>query len=185
MATRTATDTTTFAFADIREVWRQVGQEISAICRAAGAVASDFDSEKAIVDCNMLAMNNIIVALALQFYVGSEIIREYRYQVITGPFGDRKSGGDPPLGAIPTEARVRLVVTPNTAVPEDQRRRWLDRLGWRTARTLTAPAGAKHQVYGHFTSGGYGLERSVLVHPAYDRPVDRSAGALFTNREEE
>jgi len=173
LSTTTATDTITFAFADIREVWRAAGQEITTICRLAGAAAMGFDPDSSIIDVNLLAMNGVISAAALEIYIGSELVRRYHYRIVTDSLASHgPDATNPPMGAVPPGARVRLTATPNPQVPKPERDAWFSRLGWKTATPLDYPGGTKARAYGAFVSGGYGLERSVLVNPKYDQPLD-------------
>jgi hypothetical protein len=133
----------TFTFEDIREVWRKVGEEIQAICSRAGNMAVRFDVPKAIVEVNILAMNNVIDAVGLDIFVEDELLYRYQYRIITGAiqaFGP--SAQNPPVGSLPIGARVRLTVAHNENVPETTRREWLDRLGWSPSKPLKVPDGA-------------------------------------------
>jgi len=175
--TRSGTETTTITAGDVRQVMALTGQEIAAICNAAARIARDFDADSALVDCSLLALNDVITAIRLQFYVGQELVREYAYVIADqpreayGPSPDR-----PPLGPIPDGARVRLIVNPNGRVCKEFRDGWFRRLGWTDAAPLRMPDGATHQAYGIFTSGGYAVERQLLVNPKYDRPVSVPTG---------
>jgi len=170
--TRTGTKTTTITAGDVRKVMAATTEEITTLCTRAGAVARDFNVDDALRDCSLFALNDIISAIRLQFYLGDELVREYAY--VIAPSALTPEGpppGQPPAGAIPPGARVRLVVSHNLATAREIRDGWFKRLGWGQCRPLQRPAGVQPQTYGTFASGGFGVERQLLVNPKYDQPV--------------
>ena len=172
MSTETVTTTQTITAADVREVMSMTTVEITAVCNAAARAARDFDIDGALVDCSLLALNDVITAIRLQLYCDDELVREHSYTLTGGPLGTFGPPPDqPPTGPVPDGARVRLVVTPNTRKAEDFREGWFRRLGWGNAKPLQIPKDARHETYGTFVSGGYGVERRLLVNPKYDLPV--------------
>jgi len=171
MQTRTQTDTISVTATDVRTVMELVTEEISWLQEAYADVPSDFQLDEALVDCSLLVLNQVINAIRLQFYRNGELIREHAYLIRDGTQASSGPSSSPPLGYLPEETRVRLAVTPNPDQPKAIRDAWLARLGWQTATALRLPANATCQSYGALSSGGFGVERQLLVHPDYDRPV--------------
>lgn len=152
-----------------------ITEEIVTVSRAAGEAGVDFDVDEALVDCSLLALNDIISSVHLQVYLGRELVREHAYVIADTPlqaWGPPPS--EPPDGPVPDGARVRLTVAPNPHVARETRDEWFRRLGWVTAEPLEVPPGSTRHTYGAFASGGYGVERQLLVNPKYDRPVGGS-----------
>ena len=77
----------------------------------------------------------------------------------------------PPVGYIPDDARVRLVAIRNPNAPPEHQAHWLKLLGSGTATPLVRPRGIAPEQYGTFVSGSYGVTRSLLVNPKFDRPI--------------
>jgi hypothetical protein len=179
-STQTRSATTTIAGGDVRKVINLASQEIRAICSATAQVTRDFDTDQAEIDLALLCLNDVISAMALEVYLGDEIVRQYTFVIAAqllpswGPPPDQ-----PPLGPVPPSARVRLTVTPNPAVAKELRDDWFRKLGWRDAEPLRLPEGATLQVYGTYVSGGYGVERQLLVNPKFDRPVALAPGSTM------
>lgn len=171
--TRTGTETTTITAGDVRHVMRNFSEEINYLCNTAAKVARDFDADSAVVDCSLLALNDIVSRFCLQFYLGKELVREYSYRIACQTL--EPSGPAPnkaPTGSFPAGTRVRLVAHHNLRVPEDVRNEWFRRLGWKDVPPLECPPDVLQQRYGAFASGGFGLERHLLINPKYDRPMD-------------
>jgi hypothetical protein len=180
MSTTTRVESTSITAGDVRQVMAMTTQEITTICTAAGRVARDFDVDGALVDCSLLALNDIISAIHLQLYVEGEIVREYSYVIADHPLEAHGPPADqPPLGPVPEGARVRLTVTRNPSQAQEVGDAWFRRLGWSTAGPLHRPEGVTPTTYGTFVSGGYGVERQLLVNPKFDRPAAIPAGQLM------
>ncbi len=176
MKTETRSGTETITASDVRQVWNLATTEISVICNAAAHLTRDFDVDSALVDVSLLALNDIIASVHLQLYVGDELVREHGYFIsdevleAAGP-----PPNQPPLGRIPEGARIRLVAMPNPRQPQAICDAWFQRLGWMPADPLQMPD-TEYSTYGTFTSGGYGVERKLLINPKYDRPVSGANG---------
>lgn len=170
-ATRTETGTTTIAATDIRAVHRDMGTEMAAIVRAFHGGGVDFDLDQALIDLGIMQLNGLIRRIKVQAYLGGQIVREHAYEILDesvdawGPDPD-----NPPLGDVPAGARLRLIVTQNEALPSSIRQEWFRRLGWVDAERFGYPPNARHEKYGAFASGGYGVSRSYLADPSQARP---------------
>jgi hypothetical protein len=181
--TRTGTETTTITAGDVRQVMALTTEEITTICERAARVARDFDVDGAMVDCSIMALNDVICAIRLQLYREEEIVREYSYTIADAPLAASGPPADqPPIGSVPEGTRVRLIVETNDRVSTEVVQSWFRRLGWTTAKPLRRPAGVQAQTYGTFVSGGYGVERQLLVNPKYDRPAE--SGPVASMRKE-
>jgi hypothetical protein len=181
--TRTGTETTTITAGDVRQVMALTTQEITTICERAAHVARDFDVDGAMVDCSLLALNDVIRVIRLQLYREGEIVREYSYTIADEPLvASGPPAHQPPIGSVPEGTRVRLTVQRNDRVSPEVADGWFRRLGWTTAKPLSCPEGVQAQTYGTFASGGYGVERQFLVNPKYDRPAD--SGPVASMRKE-
>jgi hypothetical protein len=159
---------------DVREVMGQTTLEIQTVCNAAARAARDFNVDNALVDCSLLALNNVITAIRLQLYFENEIVREHTYRITDEPLDAFGPGPDrPPAGpvSLPEGARIRLVVTRNDRKSAEYCDNWFRRLGWTTAKPLFIPPDARRHTYGAFVSGGFGIERQLLVNPKYDQPI--------------
>jgi hypothetical protein len=60
---------------------------------------------------------------------------------------------------------------PNPRCPKEERDRLFQSLGWKDGAPLRRPPDVTAQLYGTFASGGYAVERQVLVNPKFDRLV--------------
>jgi hypothetical protein len=170
--TRTGTATTTITAGDVRQVMADTTAEITTILKAAAQLAPDFDVDRAMVDCSLFALNDILQAIHLELYLADELVREYRYVIGEEPMQAQGPPADkPPLGTIPAGARVRLTITHNPSQAPERIEEWLRRLGWSPARPLRVPEGVRPETYGTFVCGGYGVERQLLANPKFDRPA--------------
>jgi hypothetical protein len=168
----TSSQTTTITAGDVREVMSLLTQEIETICAAAAQLSRDFDADDAMIDCSLLALNDVISTIRLQLYLGDELIREYTFEIADGlPEASGPPAHQPPLGEVPEGAHVRLAVSPNPRKCGSARNEWLGRLGWQVAEPLHRPGDLRHEVYGAHVSGGYGVTRHLYTNPRYDRPV--------------
>lgn len=174
--TRATVDVLTTTANDVRNVMADMSVEIATICKAVAGIARDFNVDSAISDTSILVLNDVVSVVRLQFYAGDQLVREYAYFVADQPLEAFGPGADqPPLGYIPEHARVRLVVTPNPKRPADYSNDWFRRLGWSSAPSLVMPENASHETYGTHVSGGFGVERKLLVNPKFDRPLSMDA----------
>lgn len=181
MPAQTQTTTRSFSItaADVRVVMRSLAEEVRFLLKSMG-VGDLARFEGALVDVNILALNGIVSAAHLQFYLGDELVRAHSYviagepQVAAGPPPDRA-----PVGRLPAGTQVRLVLTPNPELPREARDPWFKQLGWADARPLRLPEGVAATTYGRFASGGFGIERRLLVNPRYDRPVAHAETLLL------
>lgn len=174
--TRSASETIAVTALDIREVFSQITLEVTVISRLAG-VPKDCDLGTALIDASLLALNDIVDAIRLQFYSpAKELIREHTYRVS----GERLIAEGPPpdqpptsgLDCLPPGTRVRLVVSKKQSVSMEIWEDWLRRLGWKTAEPLQIPPDLRRERYGSLISGGYGVTREVAYNPKYDRPIE-------------
>jgi hypothetical protein len=168
---RTLTQTTTITASDVREVMNLTTQEITYICERAANLAVDFDLDQAMIDCSLLALNDIISAIKLQAYLEDDLIAEYCYSIADEPLDAwGPDADDAPLVDLPPGTRIRIAVNRNPNQPKNVCDAWMERLGWYSAPQLRQQA-TGHRVYGTFASGGYGVYRGLYVHPDFDRPV--------------
>ena len=168
----TATHTVSVSSSDVRQVMQMITSDIQAVCRAAADAARTFDVDAALVDASILILNGVISGVALQIFLGTTIVREYRFELNDsqgGPSGP--PAGQPPLGYVPEGARVRLTCTPDQRTPPAERQAWFDRLGWTNSEPLSHPSGTTDSSFGGFRSGGLFVERLLKSNPKYDRPA--------------
>jgi len=184
-STKSREETTTVSAANVREVMSMTSREISTILSRLSHIAPTFGVDKAMIDVSILTLNDVIESIHLQFYSGVELIREYRYVLANqalDPWGP--SPDNPPMGIVPPDARVRLVVMPNPRQSKDFCDEWFKRLGWQYVSPLEMPDNMVHQAYGSFVSGGFGVERQLLSNPRFDTPVSGSNVAYSAGKED-
>lgn len=168
--TQTATATRTITAADVRNVFANIATDLTALCRAFQHLPGKIDLDTVLVDLSTFALNDVIDEICLQIHRGGCLVREYSYviadDVLTahGP-----PPGQLPVGAVPQDARIRLVVRGNRRRPSDYTDAWFRRLGWSDAEPLQMPPGARYEPVGAFASGGYGVHRRLMVDPRLDR----------------
>jgi hypothetical protein len=182
-STQTAAQTVTLTATNICVVNQLILREIQAAVESVPRAAATIDPETLETEVGILILNEVISDISLQIYVDREVVREYRY-VITdqlreawGPPAER-----PPLGPVPEGARIRVVVTPNPKTARETRDKWFRRLGWCDAEPLLRPAGVMYEAYGVFASGGFAVERQLLVNPKYDRSLFERGSSLRKDR---
>ncbi len=167
----TQTHTVTISSNDVRQVMRYIGADIQAICQAASQATHAFNMDEALVDVSVLLLNGVISGVTLWIEKEGVVVREYGFQFVDAPGGAAgPPAGQPPLGYVPSGARVRLRVTADTRLPVAEREAWFDRLGWKDSEPLTYAQGTTQTTYGSFQSGGLSVERNLKANPAYDRP---------------
>jgi hypothetical protein len=175
MSSYTDTATVTTNAADVRQIMAMATTEITTIAHTIPQGSCDFDVDAALCDCSIFVLNDVIDAIQLQIYLDTQIVREYRYQIVTGsltPYGP--PANQPPLGYVPPGARIRLTVSTNPNVSWDYAQAWYRRLGWQDVEPLDYPPNTHYVGYGNFVSGGLGLDRQMLSNPNYDRAVQGS-----------
>ena len=140
MSSSTTTRTTTISGPDIRVVWTRVFGEVNHICQVFGLLTNRVNDAELWRDISTLALYDTISALHLQFYVGRELVREYKYVIadtVLEGWGPDEEGA--PTGPIPPGTTVRLVVSPNPACDLSIRDFWFQQMGWSTAEPLEMP----------------------------------------------
>src|SRR5712691_9194195 len=85
MRTVPCSETVTLAASDVRQVMAWIAQEIETLCAAYRPRLGDLDLESALVDCSVLALNDVISQIRLQLGVGEELICEYVYDISYKP----------------------------------------------------------------------------------------------------
>jgi hypothetical protein len=173
--TQNKTQTTTITANDIRSVMAQSSIELQAILHKASHLATDFHLDEAMSEISIFVLNDVISAIRLQVYCDDELVCEYKYTISdTALDASGPAPENPPPGVFPEDARIRLVVTRNPNQPKEYVDRWLSTLGWSPAKPLHIPKDAVAETYGTFVSGGFGVERQLLINPKFDRPVTAS-----------
>jgi len=166
MTTATRTATRTVASGDTNYLTQKSHLDLAALTRAFPGVTLEFEA-RALEQVRLLFAHGMITGVQVQFYNNEGLIREYRFQMVNTrleAFGP--AAGQPPLGELPANCRLRLTVNPNPEVPAEQRRAWFDRLGWSPCENLELP-GVSPVTYGVFNSGNRSMERQLLVNPRY------------------
>jgi hypothetical protein len=153
---------------DVGNVFTQVFTEISTIKNTCKQAAYDFDLESVQDDVATFALNEVIAAVHLDFYLGDEIVRQYRYRILDTPTPASGPPADaPPIGPIVAGVRARIVVTANPLKPKEYVDKFFQRRGWTTAAPLHIPGDAISGVYGVMASGSYAVERRLVVSPRH------------------
>lgn len=152
---------------DVRSVMANIGREIATIAQFARgrSINPSFNLDDTIVDLSLLALNDIISSIHLQFYRGNTLVREYAYVILQEGRGSSGTSPDsPPLpSSLPSDVQLRLVIKRNPNLPKSTCDEWFRRLKWGSASALTVPANLRRSTYGSYGSGGYGMDRILLA----------------------
>jgi hypothetical protein len=140
--------------------------------RLADGVEPDLDACEA--DLDRLIANRIISAVRFQCYTGDALIYERAFVFARQPLEPGGSEVDPSLDSLPDDARFRVVVTPNSDIPEESRQAWFDQLGWYAAAPLRKPPGVVPQTYLTTVHDEYASDSDAAVIRAASA-VDQSA----------
>jgi hypothetical protein len=161
---------------DVRSVVAQMGVELQTLTQFAQSlrIHPTFTLDKVIVDLSLLALNDILASIHLQFHQGNQLVREHAFIICDE---GRQSAGPaanlPPLPrSLPPGTELRLVVKRNPAVSKAQCDAWFERLDWGTTSALQVPAHLRRNRYGSFGSGGYGIDRILIAGPDEDEDFD-------------
>lgn len=180
MPSYTQTNVVTTSALNIQEVMTLLSTEGAAIARAVSSITGPYDIDGALRDVSILTLNNVASRIMIQIFLGDQIVREYRYEVVTDA---RSSYGppahQPPIGYIPDGCRMRVAIGKNPRMAPDYVAAWLRRLGWEDASPLHYPAGTQSREYGAFASGNFGLTRNLLTNPQYDRPAQSGSSSAM------
>lgn len=158
----------------------KANRELSTVVRYFDPQRVDFPLDQVTVDISILVLNGIITGIWAQAYLDGQVVREHAWQIMDevdeswGPDSE-----DPPMTDVPADTRLRLVVTPNPAIPANIREDWFRRLGWTAAEKFAYPPEATREVYGAFVSGGFGLQRSFLSVPSENRLSSPGSASIY------
>jgi hypothetical protein len=158
----------------VQEVMDLLYTETTSLTKMAPYIKVDYDPKAVLAAAASFALNQVVSAFVLQFYVGEKLVREYKFTIIDGDVtADGPAADNPPTGPVPPNTHVRLVACPNPDCDPEKREFFFREYGWSTAKPLSMPDGIPFQKYGTHASGDFGLTREFRVNPEF-APCPRS-----------